>query len=199
MIVWLNGTFGAGKTTTARELTELIPESRIFDSEWIGFMLRHVLTEPVEDFQDWPPWRPLVTHTAVEVLRYVGGTLIVPQTVLVERYAQEIFRGFEQAGITVQHFLLHVRHDELVARIEGDQVETSAREWRLNHIDRYQAALPWLRDAADVIDTSNMAPQKVAREIANRVLVEAGADIAAEATPTEPSGEHITGSRTEAP
>ncbi|HWO67051.1 MAG TPA: ATP-binding protein, partial [Umezawaea sp.] len=71
MIAWLNGTFGAGKTTTARELTQLIPQSRIFDSEQIGYMLRHVLTEPVDDFQDWPPWRPLVTRTAVEILNYV--------------------------------------------------------------------------------------------------------------------------------
>lgn len=171
MIVWLNGTFGAGKTTTARELTQLIPQSRIFDSECVGSMLRHVLTEPVEDFQDWPPWRPLVIHTAVEVLRYVGGTLIIPQTVLVERYAREIFQGFDKAGITVQQFLLHARPDELVARIEADQVEASARDWRLNHIAPYQAALPWLRDAADVIDTSNLAPRKVAQEIANRVVL----------------------------
>ncbi|MBC6447600.1 AAA family ATPase [Actinokineospora xionganensis] len=172
MIVWLNGTFGAGKTTTARELTQLISRSRMFDSEQIGSMLRHVLTEPVEDFQDWPPWRPLVTQTAVEVLRYVGGTLVIPQTVLVERYAREIFRGFDEAGIPVQHFLLHVRPDELVARIEADQVETLAREWRLNHIAAYQAALPWLRDAADVIDTSNLAPENVAQEISNRVVLE---------------------------
>lgn len=52
MIVWLNGAFGAGKTSTARELVTLLPEARIFDSEYVGFMLRHVLTEPVDDFQD---------------------------------------------------------------------------------------------------------------------------------------------------
>jgi predicted kinase len=169
MIVWLNGTFGAGKTTTARELTELIPRSRIFDSEWIGFMLRHVLTEPVEDFQDWPPWRTLVTSTAVEVLRHVGGTLVIPQTVLVERYAREIFQGFDDAGVTVRHFLLDVRPDVLVARIEADRAEASAREWRLDHIGRYQAALPWLRDAADVVDTSDLTAREVARDIAHRV------------------------------
>ncbi|WP_228834433.1 AAA family ATPase [Nocardia abscessus] len=33
MIIWLNGTFGAGKTTTAGELTALLPGSRIFDTE----------------------------------------------------------------------------------------------------------------------------------------------------------------------
>ena len=36
MIVWINGAFGAGKTTTARELIELIPNSTLFDPEDIG-------------------------------------------------------------------------------------------------------------------------------------------------------------------
>lgn len=33
MIIWLNGTFGAGKTTTAHELAKLVPGSRLFDPE----------------------------------------------------------------------------------------------------------------------------------------------------------------------
>jgi hypothetical protein len=43
-------------------------------------MLRHVLPEPVDNFQDLPPWRSLVIRTAIEILRYVGGALVVPQT-----------------------------------------------------------------------------------------------------------------------
>ena len=39
MIVWLNGTFGCGKTTTAAELCPLIPSSRLFDPETVGYML----------------------------------------------------------------------------------------------------------------------------------------------------------------
>ncbi|WP_433522294.1 hypothetical protein ACQPZ2_34800 [Nocardia pseudovaccinii] len=65
MIIWLNGTFGAGKTTTAQELTALLPGSRIFDTEEVGIMLRHVLaSEIVRDFQDWQPWRALVVAAA---------------------------------------------------------------------------------------------------------------------------------------
>jgi hypothetical protein len=40
VIIWLNGTFGAGKTTTAAELLTLLPGSRLFDPETVGFMLR---------------------------------------------------------------------------------------------------------------------------------------------------------------
>jgi adenylylsulfate kinase-like enzyme len=51
MIVWLNGTFGAGKTTTAPEVVTRLPEARIFDPEHVGFLLRQVLPEPPGDFQ----------------------------------------------------------------------------------------------------------------------------------------------------
>lgn len=79
MIVWPNGTFGTGKTTTATELVAALPGARVFDSEWGGVMLRDVLG-PADDFQDWPPWRGLVVETAAQVHAHVGGTLVVPQT-----------------------------------------------------------------------------------------------------------------------
>jgi hypothetical protein len=37
VIVWLNGTFGCGKTTAASELRSLIPSSRLFDPETVGY------------------------------------------------------------------------------------------------------------------------------------------------------------------
>lgn len=64
MIIWLNGAFGAGKTATATELLPLVPNTRLFDPETVGYMLRpHLTDHPVSDFQDWPPWRPLVVAT----------------------------------------------------------------------------------------------------------------------------------------
>lgn len=79
VIVWLNGAFGVGKTSTARELVGVLPDARIVDPEYVGYMLRHALaTEPVGDFQDWPPWRELVVSTVRSVLAYTGGTVIAP-------------------------------------------------------------------------------------------------------------------------
>jgi hypothetical protein len=63
VIVWLNGTFGCGKTTTAAELCPLIPSSRLFDPETVGYMLRSNLGDrPVPDFQHRPPWGPLAVE-----------------------------------------------------------------------------------------------------------------------------------------
>ncbi|MGW0574776.1 AAA family ATPase [Streptomyces sp. NPDC002920] len=170
MIVWLNGTFGAGKTTTSKELAALLPDARIFDSETVGYMLRHVLNSvPVKDFQEWPPWRGLVVETASQVLDFVGGVLVIPQTVLVEQYWGEIHAGLAKAGIPVQHFVLHTDPDTLAQRIESDTVETGARQWRLDNISRYREALSWLRREAEIIDTTHLSPTQVAQTIAASV------------------------------
>lgn len=167
MIIWLNGTFGAGKTTTAGELAKLIPDARLFDPETVGFFVRYVMPdEPHTDFQDLPPWRPLVAETAAQLLAHWGGTLVVPMTLLREPYAEEIFKGLAGHGVPVRHVLLHAEHDELVRRIEADEVEAGARQWRLDHLAAYQEALPWLRGAAEVIDTTGVPAAEVAAGIA---------------------------------
>ncbi|WP_157124893.1 TniQ family protein [Nocardia pseudovaccinii] len=166
MIIWLNGTFGAGKTTTARELTTLLPESRIFDTEEVGLMLRHVLaTETVRDFQDWQPWRGLVVAAATQILDYVGGTLIIPQSVLVHRYWHEIRTGLENARVPLHHFVLHAEHDELLRRIETDPTKPNS-SWRFERLDDYNAARSWHNQEAHIIDTTDLQPRQVAKLIA---------------------------------
>ncbi|MGI5212198.1 AAA family ATPase [Plantactinospora sp. CA-290183] len=166
MIVWLNGTFGAGKTTTSKELVRLVPQARIFDTEQVGYLLEHVLGVPVTDFQDWPPWRTLVVETAAQLLAFTGGVLVVPQSVLVEQYWMEIRAGLDRAGIPVRHFVLHAERDILVRRIETDTVETGARQWRLDHLDAYEEARGWLSREAEVVDTTGAPAAQVAQRIA---------------------------------
>ncbi|MFD1935647.1 AAA family ATPase [Nonomuraea mangrovi] len=167
MIVWLNGTFGAGKTTTAGELVEVVPDARIFDAEQVGYMLYHVEGLPkVRNFQEWTPWRALVVQTAFRLLDYVGGVLVIPQTVLIEEYWTEIRAGLEKEGIPLRHVVLHTDQDTLTRRIETDTIETGARQWRLDHLADYRDALPWLTREAEVVDTTGVAPARVAQIIA---------------------------------
>ena len=42
MIVWLNGTHGAGKTTTSTLVQRLLPDSRVFDAEQVGVIGEHL-------------------------------------------------------------------------------------------------------------------------------------------------------------
>src|SRR3954468_12873050 len=66
MIVWLNGTHGAGKTTTSALVQQLIPDSRVFDAENVGETLMNITPglPATDNFQHWPPCRQLVVETA---------------------------------------------------------------------------------------------------------------------------------------
>ena len=115
VIIWINGTHGSGKTTTSRLVQKLIPHSRVFDAEKVGETLMDITPglPRTDNFQHWPPWRSLVVETARHVLDYTGGTLVIPMTVLVERYWREISSGLAQHAIPVRHFVLHADQETL--------------------------------------------------------------------------------------
>ncbi|MGP2436695.1 AAA family ATPase [Streptomyces sp. JW3] len=174
MIVWINGTHGAGKTTTAALVQRLIPDSRVFDAEKVGEALMDIRPKlpgaGVDNFQHWPPWRPLVVETARRVLDFAGGTLVMPMTVLVEAYWREIDAGLAEHGIPVRHFVLHADRAALRARIAGDTVLGPDSPFRLAHLDPYaEAARTWLHAEAEVVDTTHLTPAEAARRIAEAV------------------------------
>jgi hypothetical protein len=156
VIVWLNGSFGVGKSTTARELERLSDRLRHFDPESVGSMLAHNLTDhEVSDFQHYPSWRRLVPVVTDEVARFTGQHLVAVQSVLVEEYWHELSQGLADLGQEVFHVVLDADADTLHARIDADEDEpTRIRPWRHRHVDVYLAALDWLRPEADlVVDT----------------------------------------------
>ena len=171
MIVWLNGTHGAGKTTTSALVQQLIPDSRVFDAEKVGETLMDITPglPRTDNFQHWPPWRPLVVETARHVLDYTGGTLVMPMTVLVEQYWREISSGLARHAIPVRHFVLHADHVTLRQRIESDTV-LGPSSFRLQYLESYaEAARTWLHAEAEVIDTTQVTPGQAALQIAEAV------------------------------
>jgi len=173
MIVWINGTHGAGKTTTSALVQPLIPDSRIFDAEKVGETLMDITPglPTTDNFQHWPPWRTLVVETARHVLEFVGGTLVVPMTVLVEQYWHEISSGLARHAIPVRHFVLHADPATLRDRIERDTVLGPAPSaFRLRYLEPYaDAARTWLAREAQLVDTAGLTPGEVARQIAEAV------------------------------
>ena len=166
MIIWLNGTFGCGKTCTAGELHSLVPSSRVFDPETVGYMLQpNLADQPVSDFQHWPPWRPLVVATATELARFTGQHLITPQTILVRAYLEQIFAGLRDAGLDVFHVVLDAAEDVLQQRIQSS---AEAQAWRLDHLAEYRTSRAWMIRAADLtMDTSCRTPAEIAYQIAS--------------------------------
>ncbi|MET8041525.1 AAA family ATPase [Micromonospora sp. NPDC005215] len=169
MIVWLNGTHGAGKTTTSSLVQQLIPDSRVFDAEKVGETLMDITPglPETDNFQHWQPWRQLVVETARRVLDYTGGTLVIPMTVLVEQYWREISTGLAQHAIPVRHFVLHADQDTLRGRIEEEHPVPSP--FRLKYLEPYaEAARTWLHAEADVVDTTHLTPAQAAMQIVLR-------------------------------
>ncbi|MFE3143386.1 NUDIX domain-containing protein [Streptomyces scopuliridis] len=186
MIVWINGAFGAGKSSTARELIDLIPNCTLYEPELIGGTLAELLPQKrlaeVTDFQDLPIWRRLVVDTAAALLAEVGGALVVPMTLLRQEYRDEIFGGLAARRIPVRHVLLTT--DETILR--GRIAAREAREAReddpgaqgVNERDRhggdayiepYRAALGWLTGDALVIDNTGLTARETAVCLAEAV------------------------------
>jgi shikimate kinase len=165
--IWINGMFGAGKTSVARELVALDPTMRVFDPEHVGFMLReHLHGTALGDFQELAAWRRLTPIVAHEVAQFTEQNLVIVQTVLDETYWRDLRNGWLAQGYSVRMVLLEAELETLTDRIRTDEVEQGALEWRLAHILCYPAARDWLTEAADLlIDTTGLTPQQTAAHI----------------------------------
>ena len=172
MIIWINGTHGVGKTTTGALVQQLLPDSRVFDAEKVGETLMDITPglPATDNFQHWPPWRPLVVETARHILDYTGGVLVMPMTVLVEQYWREISAGLAEHAITVRHFVLHADQKTLRDRIAGDRVLGPHSPFRLHYLEPYaEAARTWLHDEAEVVDTTRLTPDQAAQQIVRAI------------------------------
>ncbi|MFH7597576.1 NUDIX domain-containing protein [Streptomyces racemochromogenes] len=204
MIVWINGAFGAGKTSTARELAALLPDSTLYDPELIGDALRRLLPgerlAEVDDYQDLPSWRRLVVDAAAAVLAELGGVLVVPMTLLRQEYRDEIFGGLAARRIPVRHVLLAPAETILRERIAGrrepggpgerDGADERIRQWSADHIPAYRRALGWLTADAHVIDNGRLTARETAQRIAEAVTTDTAAVCDIVQTP-EPTRETV--------
>ncbi|MFE2377713.1 NUDIX domain-containing protein [Streptomyces sp. NPDC059398] len=201
MIVWINGAFGSGKTSTARELIDLIPNSTFYDPEVLGGALRLLLPQKrldeVSDYQDLPVWRRMVVDTAAALLADVGGVLVVPMTLLNQEYRDEIFGGLASRRIPVCHVLLATeetilrerigRREELPGDPEGSE---RVRQWAYDHIEPYRTALGWLTADAHTVDTTALSPAGTAEQVA--AALRSGTATACEIVQTpEPASETL--------
>lgn len=160
-MIWMNGTFGVGKTTTATLVHEALPESRLFDPEMVGQLLSAHLPEvEVRDFTELELWVPLVAEVAVLLDSQTEGELIAVQTVLDEDRWSRVSAGLRYRGLTVHHVVLDVDPGVLRDRIDRS---AEAHQWRRDHVESWVRARRWLLHCADtVVDTTVLDATAVA-------------------------------------
>lgn len=172
MIVWLNGPFGAGKTTLSEKLRERLPDSLIFDPEEIGFVVRAIVPPaPSGDFQDLPIWRRLTLAALLALRCLYTRPVIVPMTLVQPAYMEEIFGGVTNQGERLLHVFLDIDAQLLRSRIEAQVMATDPardqeiRQWRLAQVDRCLAARQHMPAGTRFLDSGTDGPEALAAQV----------------------------------
>ena len=168
MIVMLNGSFGVGKTSTARALVERLPGTIVFDPELVGSMVRAITEgirsgpEDTDDYQDIAVWRSLTVETACQIYRRYKRPLIVPMTLANPAYLDEIRAGFARITPRLCHFCLVAPLETVHARLrERGEAEGS---WAFRKAARYVPVLDGPR-FREHVDTVGRSPAEIAERI----------------------------------
>ncbi len=164
LLIWINGAYGAGKTSVARALRRRLPGALLLDPEQIGFLLRRITPIPAGgDFQDLPLWRRLTIETAAG-LAEAGAPLIVPMTLARRGYLDEILGGLHERGVDVRHFTLTASPRTLRFRLLKRLAWPASLRWTLAQIDRCTAELA-KPDYSEHIPTDGRRIAEIAEEI----------------------------------
>ncbi|MUM18524.1 ATP-binding protein [Mycobacterium sp. CBMA271] len=173
MIIWLNGGFGAGKTTLAQELHRRLPDAVVYDPEDVGAMLWKWLS-PNDDFQHLPSWRELVVATAISLRKHHADTLIVPMSLIRQAYRDQILRGLADAGQDVLHIFLEADADVLRERLNARAraIDPSNAVWAesavvfgLTRVDEAVAAATCQPEGTLMLRSDRLTPAELADEV----------------------------------
>jgi hypothetical protein len=175
VIIWINGGFGAGKTTLAEELHRRLPDAVVYNPEDVGIMLWKWLPSD-GDFQHMASWRELVVATALSLRRHHAKTLIVPMSLIRGAYRAEILGGLADAGEEVLHVFLEVDagvlRERLNARVTqpGRTWDEAVREIGMTGVDEMVAAATRQPAGTLMLRSDRLTPA----ELASKVLAAAG-------------------------
>jgi cytidylate kinase len=171
MIIMINGTFGAGKSSVATELCAALPNAMIYDPEVMGMALRYLTegvrapAEDTDDFQDIALWPEMTVVMAERLYRQYGRTLIVPMTLANRRYLDSIRRGLAAVAPPLYHFCLVASLDTIEQRLRNRDQDTS---WTMRKARQY---VPMFDDSAYAVhvNTEHRTMPEIAAQLLNHI------------------------------
>ena len=177
MILWLNGSFGAGKTTVACELEKRLEKAFVYDPENMGYFLRK--NAPAEcrtaDFQDVPLWREFNYQTLKWMAGIYPGVIVAPMTINRQEYFDEIIGRLMADGVPVRHMVLWASRETLLKRLGTRNLRPSMMARSILKKESFAVeAIPRslsffaTRPEAEKIITDSLTVDRVVEEVAGR-------------------------------
>lgn len=168
MVVFINGSFGVGKTTVAGHLRDLLPGGTLYDPEIIGSRLHRLFGRiaPTDDFQTYRLWRTFVAGDVRRLHRV--GPVIVPMTLSNPLYFKQVVGVVRKRERDVHHFCLVAPQSVIEQRLIARDCDHGPGSW------------PWVRVAKcceafeselfeHKIDATKASPLVLAEEIRDRL------------------------------
>lgn len=176
MILFINGSFGVGKTTAARILRKQINGSVLYNPEWAGSVLMRLPLKlkgsGTNDFQDLELWRKSVVK-GIRIFRlFARETVIVPMALYRQDYLEEILDGIRKFDKEIRLFCLKANFETILKRLEmrGEKIEDSENNWAIH---KAKQCVESQRDErfGETLDTNEMNAVEVAGEILKRLNI----------------------------
>jgi hypothetical protein len=172
MIIWLNGPFGAGKTTLAAKLRERQPDLLLFDPEEIGYLVKTTVPPAKSgDYQDLPLWRGLTLAALAELRKHYRQHIVVPMTLVRPDYLEELLGGAKRIDRELIHIFLILDEAVLRERIEQQVMhpdpgrDAEIRRWRLAQVERCLSAQDSQPPGTMILDSGVHGPDALADKV----------------------------------
>jgi hypothetical protein len=203
VLIWVNGTFGVGKTHTVAELHRRLAGSLVVDPEHVGYGMQKLVPSSYRpDFQDFVSWRTGVVEVLDLILRRHDGHVLVPMTVTDPRYFDETVGRLREIGHDVRHVALMAAADTVVARLAGRglgggrwadavglrRVALRRERWAVERVipNLERLAAP---EFAQHVATDDLSVPQTAERVAELCAVELASD---DAGPVRRAARHLT-------
>ncbi|HEX8636493.1 MAG TPA: AAA family ATPase [Pyrinomonadaceae bacterium] len=177
MILFLNGSFGVGKTTVGHILRRHIARSVLYNPECTGSVLKRLPVKfrgsGTDNFQDIDLWRKSVVK-GVKIFRFFAReTVIVPMAFCRKDYFDEVVGEIRKFDDQLRIFCLKANFETILRRLEtrGEKIESGENNWSIrnakecikSHNTEY---------FGETIDTNEKNAIEVAAEILKRLEVQ---------------------------